>query len=98
MGRVVMLGKLCLKWCDPCNLPLLEAKACGACQGPTRPVVLTPPGDVRPAFGYDLELVRRTVDERFGPGCGARLCPEGELVLLNKAPDLDRMDEVIMGG
>lgn len=101
MGRgrgVVMLGKLCLKWCDPCDLPILEDKACGACGAPTRPVTLTPPGDVRPAFGYDLDLVRNTVDAQFGEGCGRLVLPDGELAILNKAPDLDRMDEVIVHG
>lgn len=95
---VVMLGRLCLKWCDACDLPILEQRACGRCAAPTRPVKLTPPGDVRPAFGYDIELVRSAVDAGFGEGCGRLLCPDGELVLLNKVPDVDRMDEVILAG
>lgn len=93
-----MLGKLCLKWCDACDLPLLEERACGTCQGPARPVTLTPPGDIRPAFGYDLDLVRSTIDTQFGEGCGRLVLPEGGLVLLNKVPDEDRMDEVIAQG
>jgi phosphoadenosine phosphosulfate reductase len=98
MSRLVMLGKLCLRWCDACDLPILEDRECGRCRGATREVRLTPPGDVRPAFGYDLELVRRTVDLQFGAGCGHLLLPEGQLALLNKAPDLDRMDELVLGG
>jgi phosphoadenosine phosphosulfate reductase len=97
-GGVVMLGKLCLQWCDACDLPILEEKACGACRGATRPVRLTPPGDIRPAFGYDLDLVRATADAWFGEGCGRLLLPDGELALLNKVPDFDRMDELIVGG
>ncbi|MCA1814338.1 MAG: phosphoadenosine phosphosulfate reductase family protein, partial [Halobacteriales archaeon] len=98
MSRLVMLGRLCLKWCDACDLPILEDAKCGRCQGATHPVKLTPPGDIRPAFGYDIELVRSTVDQQYGEGCGRLLLPDGQLALLNKVPDLDRMDELIVGG
>ena len=59
---------------------------------------VTPPGDVRPAFEHDIALIRSLADRQFGPGCGAALVPEGALVLMNKVPGLDRMDEVIMDG
>lgn len=95
---VVRLGKLKLRWCINCNLPVLETSHCGNCSGETQPVELTPPGDVRPAFECDLELVRRIVDCQFGEGCGAKLIPEDIIVLLNKSPALDRMDEVIFNG
>ena len=59
---------------------------------------ITPPGDARPGFSHDIELARRTLDSQFGPGAGAAVLPEGRLVVLNKAPALDRMDEVIADG
>jgi phosphoadenosine phosphosulfate reductase len=60
--------------------------------------VLTPPGDIRPAFEFDIELLTRVIDEQFGPGCGLQFLPENNLVLLNRAPDIDRLDEVIFNG
>lgn len=59
---------------------------------------ITPPGDARPAFPHDIELVRRTIDTQFGEGSGKAVLPDGYVVLLNKAPALDRMEEVIADG
>jgi phosphoadenosine phosphosulfate reductase len=95
---LVRLGKMQLRWCDNCNLPVLEDVSCGLCGGPTHDVHLTPPGDVRPAFAHDLESIKKVVDDQFGEGCGTALLPEGKLVLMNKIPGLDRMDEVILDG
>lgn len=64
----------------------------------TRQMEITPPGDARPAFEHDIALVRRTVDAQFGEGTGRAVLPDGHVVLLNKAPALDRMDEVIADG
>lgn len=97
MGEI-RLGKMHLRWCDKCNVPVLEQPACGRCGAPTREVRLTPPGDARPAFRHDITRTRALVDRQFGPGCGEALLPDGKLVLLNKAPDIDRMDEVIVDG
>ncbi len=93
----VRLGKILLRWCDQCNLPILEVKRC-SCGASTRTVNLTPPGDARPAFAHDVDLVRRTVDRQFGAGAGKVLIPDGKIVLLNKVPALDRMNEVIVDG
>ena len=88
----VFLGKLKLNWCDNCNLPILTRKCqCGTvCQK----VDITPPWDVRPAFSADIDLINRTCEKQFN----APLIPDGVLVLLNKAPYDDRMDEIIVGG
>jgi phosphoadenosine phosphosulfate reductase len=95
---LVRLGKMHLRWCPNCNLPVLEEEICGLCGCSTHEVQLTPPGDVRPAFAHDLESIEKVVDEQFGEGCGAALLPEGKLALMNKIPGLDRMDEVIIDG
>ena len=87
-----------LRWCDECNVPVLELDRCSACDAETRPVSVTPPGDVRPAFPSDIASIRELVDEQFGERCGQAVLPDGHVVLLNKAPDLDRMDEVILDG
>ena len=86
------LGELLLYWCSSCNLPVL-GKTC-ACGESTKKIDITPPGDVRPAFQYDIDLVNRTTEKQFG----IKLIPSGKLVVLNKAPYEDRMDEVIFDG
>ncbi len=79
-------------WCDHCHVPVM-GKLC-ACGGKTRPVSVTPPGDVRPAFDRDRNLVNRLFEEQFG----VPLIPDDHLALLNKVPDEDRMEEIILGG
>ncbi|MDD4483441.1 MAG: phosphoadenosine phosphosulfate reductase family protein [Methanoregula sp.] len=86
------LGKILLRWCDHCHVPVL-GKTC-ACGQATREVPLTPPGDARPAFPHDIALINRIYGEHFG----APLIAPGQLVLLNKVPDDDRMEEIIVGG
>jgi phosphoadenosine phosphosulfate reductase len=90
--RPSYLGKILLRWCDACHTPVLAEKcSCGAL---TRPVPVTPPGDARPAFPADIALINRIYEDHFG----APLIPEGHLALLNKVPDKDRMEEIIVGG
>ena len=92
------MGKNHLRWCDDCNLPVLESMTCPICGKDSREVEITPPGDVRPAFQHDIDLIRKLADEQYGEGSGIALLPEGHPVLLNKAPSLDRMDEIIIDG
>ncbi|NLK24967.1 MAG: phosphoadenosine phosphosulfate reductase family protein [Euryarchaeota archaeon] len=94
----VRLGKMLLRWCDHCNVPILDIKTCGKCGQKTRQVEVTPPGDIRPAFAHDIELVRETIDHQFGEGTGQAVIPDGHIIIMNKAPALDRMDEVIIDG
>ena len=79
-------------------MPVLEQESCSICSGSTRQVRITPPGDARPAFESDLVRIRALIDKQFGEGSGELAIPERVIVLLNKAPDIDRMDEVIVGG
>lgn len=90
--RCPYLGRASIFWCDRCHVPVLgEECACGAA---TRPVPLTPPGDARPAFGFDIGLINTLYHDHFG----VRLVPEGHLVLMNKVPERDRMEEIVIGG
>ena len=90
--RPSYLGKILLRWCDHCHTPVLtEQCSCGAV---TRAVPVTPPGDARPAFPADIALINRIFLDYFG----MPLVPDGQIVLLNKVPDNDRLDEVIIGG
>ena len=65
-----------------------------ACTSRTRAVQVTPPGDARPAFPDDIEFVNRIYEEQFGMS----IIPEGQIALLNKVPDNDRMEEIVVGG
>ena len=94
----IRLGKNHLRWCYECNLPIMEKEECPVCGKPTKEVVLTPPGDSRPAFQHDIDLLRSTLDRDYGPGAGMAVIPDNHVVILSKAPSLDRMDEVVIDG
>lgn len=81
-----------LHWCEACNVPVL-GKKCG-CGKSTKKVEVTPPGDIRPAFNYDIKRINSVSEKQFN----APLIPDGHLVVLNKAPYEDRMDEIIVDG
>lgn len=92
MVKPVFLGKLVLHWCSRCNAPVLD-KRC-ACGNEARSVTVTPPGDIRPAFPYDVKRINETSVRQFGK----KLIGEDEIVIYNKAPYDDRMEEIIVGG
>lgn len=73
-------------------MPVL-GKKCG-CGKSTKKVEVTPPGDIRPAFDYDIKRINSVSEKQFN----APLIPEGHLAVLNKAPYEDRMDEIIVDG
>lgn len=73
-------------------MPVL-GKKCG-CGKSTKKVEVTPPGDIRPAFDYDIKRINSVSEKQFN----ASLIPDGYLVVLNKAPYEDRMDEIIVDG
>ncbi|MCQ2086129.1 MAG: phosphoadenosine phosphosulfate reductase family protein [archaeon] len=94
----IRLGKNHLRWCYYCNIPILETKLCPICGNNTLEVEVTPPGEIRPAFDHDIDLIREIVDSQYGNGVGLFIIPENHIVLLNKMPSLDRMDEIIIDG
>ncbi len=94
----VRLGQLLLRWCRTCNLPVLQRKRCGRCSGSTIEVKITPPGDIRPAFDADTTILRDVADAQFGRGKGRLLFPDDKVIVLNKVPHIDRMDEAIVDG
>ncbi|HJJ44821.1 MAG TPA: phosphoadenosine phosphosulfate reductase family protein [Methanocorpusculum sp.] len=79
-------------WCDRCHAPVM-GRVC-ACGNAARPVSVTPPGDVRPAFPRDRALVNRLFEAEFG----VPLIPDDQIAILNKVPDEDRMEEIVLGG
>ncbi|MFX1466204.1 MAG: phosphoadenosine phosphosulfate reductase family protein [Promethearchaeota archaeon] len=98
MPKTVYLGPLMLNWCIHCNIPILEAQNCSLCGNPTIKCKITPPGDTRPAFKHDIELIRRTIDLQYGVEMGRKVVPDKKVVVLNKAPALDRRNEIILDG
>ncbi|MDF1558514.1 MAG: phosphoadenosine phosphosulfate reductase family protein, partial [ANME-2 cluster archaeon] len=65
-----------------------------ACGSVSYKVKVTPPGDIRPAFSHDIDLINTTATAQFG----APLIPEGTIVIMNKVPSDDRMEEIIADG
>ena len=95
---IVRLGRNVLRWCCSCNLPVIEEKMCPVCRTATTEILLTPPGDCRPAFDYDLRKIRELADSQFGDGCGELLLPRDRIAVLSRSPALDRMDEIVCDG
>lgn len=91
--KIPYLGPISLSWCRACNVPVL-AERCGVCGGPTEKVPVTPPGDIRPAFERDIELINEAAISQFG----SPLIKDERVVLLNSVPGFDRFDEVIVDG
>lgn len=87
---VIRLGKLVLHHCDACNLPLLKNRC--KCGNVARKVNITPPGDIRPAFKYDINLLKKVIEKQFG----SSYLPN--VILLNNLPAIDKNDEVIIDG
>ncbi|SDG10189.1 phosphoadenosine phosphosulfate reductase [Methanolobus vulcani] len=92
MSKPLYLGELLLYWCPSCNVPVL-GKEC-SCGAKTKQVTITPPGDIRPAFPYEIELINKISVEQFN----APLITDQRTVVLNKSPYDDRMEEVIVDG
>ncbi len=73
------LGIAVLCWCRGCNLAVLDSKRCPRCGGETYRIEYN--FDIRPAFQYDRDRLRRTVDWQYGEGVFDRLVPDDRLIL-----------------
>jgi len=88
----VYLGAVKLFWCMNCGVPLLDEK-CSLCGEKGVNVGISPPGDIRPAFRREIEILQKTVRCQFEVDLHYDGC-----VVLNKVPYLDHMDEVVVDG
>ncbi|MFX0184512.1 MAG: phosphoadenosine phosphosulfate reductase family protein [Candidatus Hodarchaeota archaeon] len=97
--KIPFLGKIRLHWCDSCQVPLIRSK-CSLCENKSRKVPISPPGDIRPAFKGDKEEMISTVTSQFGEISAQKFqrLIENQVILLNKVPYIDRMDEIIIQG
>ncbi len=87
-----------LYWCEELNVPAVRP-AQDKC-GTYVDVPLTAPGDARPAFQRELDMVRDAIVNEFGDSKLAEvLVPNDEVVVLNKIPGYpDQADEVVVRG
>lgn len=93
----IYLGRNQLYWCRTCNIPILDSKKCPRCDNDTFKVKISPPYDCRPAFEYDIKRLKQVIKVQFGENCGD-IIEENKVIILNKAPYHDRMDEVVIDG
>ena len=98
MPSPVFLGPNLNFWCNYCNIPILEVTQCPICESKLKKLQIAPPFEVTPAFERDLNLIRQVIDTQYGLGVGMKLIPPDKIILLNKAPYYDRMDEIIVDG
>ncbi len=95
---MVKHGSMDLHWCDTCSVPLVMRGQCPSCGARARGVAYTPPGDIRPAFPFDIIQFRKLADDQWGGGAGLLLFPNEGPYLINPSPSPDRMDEIIVDG
>ncbi|MHA1734203.1 MAG: phosphoadenosine phosphosulfate reductase domain-containing protein [Promethearchaeota archaeon] len=98
MGRIPYMGKISTRWCHRCDAPVIHGDKCPKCGNQLVALPVTPPGDLRPAFPKDLELIRKACDGEFGAGTGKFTFPEGSVYLLNKVGGYDVDYEVFAHG
>ena len=90
------LGRPPLSWCRECNLAVLDSDTCPKCRKETDRVNYF--FDIRPAFPYDLDNLKKTVDDQFGEGCYRLLVPDDRVVLFGIEFRFDAGYKVICDG
>jgi phosphoadenosine phosphosulfate reductase len=97
MARVFH-GRMELHWCKACSSPLLKKGPCPSCGRDGSKVSYTPPGDIRPAFPYDINEIIELANKQWGSKAGRSLIQELQPIILNPCPGPDRLDEILMDG
>lgn len=97
--KIPYLGKIRFFWCDSCHVPLIRKK-CSLCNKSGRKIPLSPPGDIRPAFKGDRKRIVSVINSQFGNISAKKFQKliKNQVILLNKVPYVDRMDEIIIQG
>ncbi len=83
-------------WCEDLGVPLFGASRVS--QYKLRRIRMVPPGDLRPAFKRDKEVLEKIIEETLGRDVSKRFFSKDSLVLLNKVQAIDAADEVIIDG
>ncbi len=87
-----------LYWCTNCNVPLRQRR-CSRCGSEGRELSIIEPGDIRPAFNGDIDIIKEALLIEFGTDILLKelnIAPEA--TFLNKVPHYDDMKNVIVGG
>lgn len=97
--KIPYLGKIKFWWCDCCNIPLIK-QSCSRCNNLGRKSQIAPPGDIRPAFTGDIDLITDSLKNQYGDKVSTAFkdLTKSHIILLNKVPYDDRMDEIIIDG
>ncbi|MBD3229590.1 MAG: phosphoadenosine phosphosulfate reductase family protein [Candidatus Lokiarchaeota archaeon] len=96
MTNPVFLGRNLFFWCKNCNIPITSSNRCGICNQKTRKVEITPPFNVRPALHDGLKILKNEIDSTYGNHTSSIF--DRKIILFNRAPYLDILDEVIIDG
>ena len=87
-----------IRWCDNCGVPLIAQSICPLCSSKTRRIKVVPPGDIRPAFEYDKQMLKEIIAEYVGIKAVHKFISFNDFILLNKVQAIDSADEVIVSG
>ena len=90
-GTGVPVPEAEVRVCLECEL-VTPLERCPECGGEARPAGATPPAEVRPVGEEYLRFLREVLESE---GLPRGLLSRRELLLVNRAPELDLMDEVI---
>ncbi len=95
MSGPIFMGKINVKWCDECDLPVIGER-CDICNNVPREMKITPPGEMRFLFKEDFKRVDEILSN-YIKGQFSEIVKD-YAVLLNKIPNEDRAEEIIMHG
>lgn len=72
-----------LRWCPECDIPVIDRRSCPVCGAGAMDIEM-PANDMRPAFPYDLALIRSLISEFYG--CDAEGFLDGCVAILYGNP------------
>ena len=97
IGRYLFkIGNSKIHWCDEENIPILNENI--GCSTQERILRIALPGDLRPAWTWDIKVLQQTISREYGSKIGEKIVPKDRLVLLNRIPGIDKIEEVIIDG
>ena len=92
------MGKTDLFWCHKCQVFQFEGSVCTKCKEKLMKMTVTPPGDIRPAFEGDRQLIKKVISQTFGEELASAMFPDNKIILINKIGALDVKYELFIDG
>ena len=71
-----------IRWCMQCNL-ITASRRCPECGKDVLNIHLDRNSKISPVFQHQAGYIRRTIDGRYGEGCGELLLPDGNTALFS---------------